>query len=111
MNINNSELIWKFCKTDDNQWIWYCHEKNGYILFQSSGTYNSQSLCIENARQHGYSDNPVIPIFIHLSYIHGKGWKWYRCYNCGYIIEEATVFFPTHHECLNDVKQKYTDKF
>ena len=23
----NQRLIWKFYKTDDNKWRWYCHEK------------------------------------------------------------------------------------
>ncbi|MDN0445100.1 hypothetical protein FCY18_23955, partial [Escherichia coli] len=38
----NQRLIWKFYKTDDNKWRWYCHEKNGYLLSQSDNAYNSQ---------------------------------------------------------------------
>uniref|UniRef100_UPI0032B56FF3 hypothetical protein n=1 Tax=Escherichia coli TaxID=562 RepID=UPI0032B56FF3 len=47
----NQRLIWKFYKTDDNKWRWYCHEKNGYLLSQSDNAYNSQLLCIENAKK------------------------------------------------------------
>ena len=101
----NQRLIWKFYKTDDNKWRWYCHEKNGYLLSQSDKAYNSQLLCIENAKKQGYSDESVLPLFLHISYIQEKGWKWYQCYDCGYIVKETSVFFSTYQECVNDVKK------
>ena len=64
----NQRLIWKFYKTDDNKWRWYCHEKNGYLMSQSDNAYNSQLLCIENAKKQGYSDESVLPLFLHISY-------------------------------------------
>lgn len=95
----NQRLIWKFYKTDDNKWRWYCHEKNGYLLSQSDNAYNSQLLCIENAKKQGYSDESVLPLFLHISYIQEKGWKWYQCYDCGYIVKETSVFFDIPGMC------------
>lgn len=65
----NQRLIWKFYKTDDNKWRWYCHEKNGYLLSQSDNAYNSQLLCIENAKNRDTQTNRschffyIFPIF------------------------------------------------
>lgn len=102
---DNYNLIWKFRKTDDNKWIWYCHEQNGYLLSQSDKTYDLQSSCIENAKKNGYSDKSVLPLFLHVSCIHGKGWKWYQCYKCGYIIKESPLFFLTFKECIHDAQK------
>ena len=103
---DNQKLIWKFCKSNDNKWIWYCHEKNGYLLSQSDKAYNSHLSCIEHAKKHGYSDESVLPLFLHISYIQEKGWKWYQCYDCGYIVKQTSVFFPTYQACINDAEQK-----
>ncbi|MEA0549657.1 hypothetical protein SNA81_11760 [Escherichia coli] len=102
----NQRLIWKFYKTDDNKWRWYCHEKNGYLISQSDNAYNSQLLCIKNAKKQGYSDESVLPLFLHISYIQEKGWKWYQYYDCGYIVKQASVFIPTYQACIIDAEQE-----
>lgn len=35
-----------------------------------------------------------------------KGWKWYQCYGCGYIVKQASVFFPTYQACIIDAEQE-----
>ncbi|MES1564587.1 hypothetical protein ACWA3Y_24165 [Escherichia coli] len=103
---NQKKLIWKFYKNDENKWIWYCYEKSGYLLSQSDTAFNSQLSCIENAKKYGYSEKSILPLFLHISYVRGKGWIWYQCYDCGYIVKQTSVFFPTYQECINDVKKR-----
>ena len=57
-------------------------------------------------KNQGYSDESVFPLFLHISYIQEKGWKWYQCYDCGYIVKQASVFFPTYQACIIDAEQE-----
>ncbi len=107
---DNQKLIWKFCKTDDNKWVWYCHEQSGYILSQSDKTYPSQLSCVKNAKKNGYSDKLSLPLFLHIYYNHKEGWKWCQSYGCGYIVKESAIFFSTHLACINDAKYDFSEE-
>ncbi|EHL5995771.1 hypothetical protein [Escherichia coli] len=105
---DDRKLRWRFCKTDNNKWIWYCHEPNGYLVYQSDKAYASKIACVEDAQKYGYSGETEPPLFLRFSYIQGKGWKWYQCYGCGYIIKETDVIFSTYQACIQDAKQNCT---
>ncbi|WP_158006831.1 hypothetical protein [Piscirickettsia litoralis] len=55
--LENPDNRWDIFKNSKGQWQWSCSDPGGRFLAASTDTFETEELCIANAKEQGYSSN------------------------------------------------------